>query len=192
MCGCITALCSLTTLALLFLSVHAVPAYKDKTVWRARIKRQATDGNGNANNQSQPIIFNHVYNINVPLDFLCSVDLDSKGSTESDKSGEEYEEQSMDSDNQVTFTHRINIPKAACSCPASAMLQQLASRIEMLEREVSLLRAQCSGACCEDNLVLGKFKIHVWFISFVFFLPECLAIFQLKREEIWRLFNFTL
>ncbi|KAK3545902.1 hypothetical protein QTP70_016587 [Hemibagrus guttatus] len=154
MCGSIKALCPLMSLALLFLCIHAVPAHKDKTVWTARIKRQATDANGNTNNQSQPMIFNHVYNINVPLESLCSVDLDSKGSTGSDKSGEEYEEESMDSDSQVTFTHRINIPKAACSCPASAMLQQLASRIEMLEREVSLLRTQCS-ACCGDNLVLA-------------------------------------
>lgn len=162
MCGSIKALCPLLSLALLFLSVHAVPARKDKTVWTARIKRQATDGNGNTNNQSQPMIFNHVYNINVPLESLCSVDLDSKGSTESDKSGEEYKEESMDSENQVTFTHRINIPKAACSCPASTMLQQLASRIEILEREVSLLRTQCSGACCGDNL--GESKKNVLFI----------------------------
>ncbi|XP_053483959.1 tenascin-R [Ictalurus furcatus] len=158
MCGSIMALCSLMSLALLFFSVNAVPAHKDKIVWTARIKRHATDGSGNNNSQSQPMIFNHVYNINVPLESLCSVDLDSKGSdiTGSDKSVDEYEEQSMDSDSQVTFTHRINIPKATCSCPASAMLQQLASRIEMLEREVSLLRAQCSGACCGDNLVLGR------------------------------------
>lgn len=169
MCGSIMALCSLMSLALLFFSVNAVPAQEDKIVWTARIKRHATDGSGNNNSQSQPMIFNHVYNINVPLESLCSVDLDSKGSdiTGSDKSVEEYEEQSMDSDSQVTFTHRINIPKATCSCPASAMLQQLASRIEMLEREVSLLRAQCSGACCGDNLVLGESMIHVLFISLI-------------------------
>lgn len=156
MCGSLMALCPLMNLALLFLSTNAVPANKDKIVWTARIKRQATDGSGNINNQSQPMIFNHVYNINVPLESLCSVDLDPNASTGSDKSGEEYDEKSMDSDSQVTFTHRINIPKAVCSCPASAMLQELANRIEMLEREVSLLRTQCSGACCGDNLVLGE------------------------------------
>lgn len=174
MCGSIKVLYPLMSLALLFLSIHAVPAHKDKTVWTARIKRQATDGNGNINNQSQPMIFNHVYNINVPLESLCSVDLDSKGSTGSDKSGEEYEEESVDSESQVTFTHRINIPKAACSCPASAMLQQLASRIEMLEREVSLLRTQCSGACCGDNLVLGESKING--LAFFVCLFVCLNI----------------
>lgn len=162
MCGSIMALMSLT---LLLLSVNSVPANKEKTLWTARIKRQAPDGSSNNNNQSQPMIFNHVYNINVPLESLCSVDLDSNGSTGSDKSGEEYEEHSMDSDSQVTFTHRINIPKAVCSCPASAMLQQLATRIEMLEREVSLLRAQCSGACCGDNLVLGESNSQEWFVS---------------------------
>ncbi|XP_046708280.1 tenascin-R isoform X2 [Silurus meridionalis] len=152
----IMALSSLVSLALLFLSVKAVPQRTDKTVWTARIKRQATDGSGNTNNQSQPMIFNHVYNIDVPLESLCLLDLDSQGFTESDKLGKEYEEQSMDSENQVTFTHRIYIPKTVCSCPASAMLQHLASRIEMLEREVSQLRAQCSGACCGDNLVLDR------------------------------------
>lgn len=161
--GSIMALYSLMSLALLFLSVNAVTAHKNKRVWTARIKRQATDGSGNTNNQSQPMIFNHVYNINVPLESLCSVDLGSKGSKGSDKSDEEYEEQSMDLDSQVTFTHRINIPKTVCSCPASAMLQQLVSRIEMLEREVSLLRAQCSGACCGENLVLGEFKRDILF-----------------------------
>ncbi|KAM9501333.1 tenascin-R [Clarias gariepinus] len=155
--GSTMALHSLMSLALLFLSVIGDPDQKDKIVWTARIKRQATDDSGNSNNnQSQPMIFNHVYNINVPLESLCTVDLDSKGSIESDQSGEEYKEQLMDSDSQVTFTHSINIPKAVCSCPASAMLQELASRIEMLEREVSLLKVQCSSACCGDNLVLGR------------------------------------
>lgn len=168
MCGSIMALCSLMSLTLQLHSVNAGPDHKDKIVWTARIKRQATESSVNSNNQSGPMTFNHVYNINVPLESLCSVDLDTKGFTGSDKLGEEYEEQSMDSDSQVTFTHRINIPKAASSCPASAMLKQLASRIEKLEREVSLLRAQCSGTCCGDNL--GESKIHVLFIYLIYFI----------------------
>lgn len=167
--GSIMALCSLMSLVLLLLSVNVVPAHEDKLVWKTRIKRQATDGSGNNNNQSQPMFFNHVYNINVPLDSLCTVDLDPKESRVSDKSDEEYEEQ-VDLDSQVTFTHRINIPKAVCSCPASVTLQQLASRIEMLEKEVSQLRAQCSGACCGDTLVLGESTIHVLFILCLFFI----------------------
>uniref|UniRef100_A0A3B5AFZ0 Tenascin R n=1 Tax=Stegastes partitus TaxID=144197 RepID=A0A3B5AFZ0_9TELE len=56
----------------------------------------------------------------------------------------------------VTFTHRINIPKAACGCPATITIQQLATRVEMLEREVSLLRAQCGSGCCGDSSAMGR------------------------------------
>uniref|UniRef100_A0A8D3DYW0 Tenascin R (restrictin, janusin) n=1 Tax=Scophthalmus maximus TaxID=52904 RepID=A0A8D3DYW0_SCOMX len=52
---------------------------------------------------------------------------------------------------QVTFTHRINIPKAACGCAVTTTIQQLATRVEMLEREVSLLRAQCGSGCCGES-----------------------------------------
>uniref|UniRef100_A0A9J8CPY9 Tenascin R (restrictin, janusin) n=2 Tax=Cyprinus carpio TaxID=7962 RepID=A0A9J8CPY9_CYPCA len=69
----------------------------------------------------------------------------------------------VDSDSQVTFTHRINIPKQACACPAAVAMEQLANRIEMLEREVSLLRAQCSSSCCGESSVMGQFD----------FVPQC-------------------
>uniref|UniRef100_A0A8C5BZT2 Tenascin-R n=1 Tax=Gadus morhua TaxID=8049 RepID=A0A8C5BZT2_GADMO len=68
----------------------------------------------------------------------------------------EYTEQTVDTDSQVTFTHRINIPKAACGCPSATTVQQLATRIEMLEREVSLLRAHCDSSCCGDNSATGR------------------------------------
>ncbi|KAK7159380.1 hypothetical protein R3I94_005646 [Phoxinus phoxinus] len=116
------------------------------------------------------MIFNHVYNINVPLESLCSVDLDTvpgpeinKGTTGSDKMPTEYTEETVDPDSQVTFTHRINIPKQACACPAAATMEQLANRIEMLEREVSLLRAQCSSSCCGESSVMGRLD----------FVPQC-------------------
>ncbi|KAK2900825.1 hypothetical protein Q8A67_008940 [Cirrhinus molitorella] len=114
------------------------------------------------------MIFNHVYNINVPLESLCSVDLDTvpgtnKGTAGSDKMPTEYTEETVDTDSQVTFTHRINIPKQACGCPAAAAVEQLASRIEMLEREVSLLRAQCSSSCCGESSVMGRLD----------FVPQC-------------------
>lgn len=115
------------------------------------------------------MVFNHVYNINVPLESLCSVDLESAAPPPSQASrgamssggGEdptEFTEQTVDTDSQVTFTHRINIPKQACACPAANTMQQLATRIEMLEREVSLLRVQCSsGNCgCEESSAMGK------------------------------------
>ncbi|KAI4886063.1 hypothetical protein NFI96_004972 [Prochilodus magdalenae] len=161
---------SLVGLALLLHAVHAVPAQDGNLVQTTRVRRQAPDGGGIQSNLTQPMIFNHVYNINVPLESLCSVDLDSgapessmKASTGDDKLPTEYTEQTVDSDSQVTFTHRINIPKQACACPASATLQQLASRIEMLEREVSLLRAQCSGGCCGESPVMGRLD----------FVPHC-------------------
>uniref|UniRef100_A0A452V3J6 Tenascin-R n=1 Tax=Ursus maritimus TaxID=29073 RepID=A0A452V3J6_URSMA len=57
-----------------------------------------------------------------------------------------------DHDSPVTFTHRINLPKKACPCAGSArVLQELLSRIEMLEREVSLLRDQCASNCCPER-----------------------------------------
>ncbi|XP_066537233.1 tenascin-R [Hoplias malabaricus] len=162
-------------LALLFLGVHGVPTQDGKLVRTTRLRRQAPDGL--QGNQTQPIIFNHVYNINVPLESLCSVDLDSGpesndgapsgsplgGPEEGVKTPGEYTEQTMDSESQMTFTHRINIPKQACSCPSPVTLQQLASRIELLEREVSLLRAQCSGGCCGESTATGRLD----------FVPQC-------------------
>uniref|UniRef100_A0A8C1L7V9 Tenascin R (restrictin, janusin) n=1 Tax=Cyprinus carpio TaxID=7962 RepID=A0A8C1L7V9_CYPCA len=122
-----------------------------------RVRRQVPEGGGPSSNQTQAMIFNHVYNINVPLESLCSVDLDTvpgpgtnRGTAGSDKMPTEYTEETVDSDSQVTFTHRINIPKQACACPAAAAMEQLANRVEMLEREVSLLRAQCSSSCRLD------------------------------------------
>uniref|UniRef100_A0A8C7I8W1 Tenascin R (restrictin, janusin) n=1 Tax=Oncorhynchus kisutch TaxID=8019 RepID=A0A8C7I8W1_ONCKI len=73
--------------------------------------------------------------------------------------------QTVDADSQVTFTHRINIPKQACACPTANIVQQLAIRIEMLEREVLLLRAQCSsGNCgCGESSAMGHLD----------FIPQC-------------------
>uniref|UniRef100_A0A8C4E4T2 Tenascin R (restrictin, janusin) n=1 Tax=Dicentrarchus labrax TaxID=13489 RepID=A0A8C4E4T2_DICLA len=108
--------------------------------------------------REQPVVFNHVYNINVPLESLCSVDLDASAPPNpGDGDGPtEYTEQTLDADSQVTFTHRINIPKAACGCPGITTIQQLATRVEMLEREVSLLRAQCGSGCCGESSAMGR------------------------------------
>uniref|UniRef100_A0A674CBA5 Tenascin R (restrictin, janusin) n=1 Tax=Salmo trutta TaxID=8032 RepID=A0A674CBA5_SALTR len=143
-------------LALLLLGSQAAPSLsgeEQKLVRTTRVRRQAPPGGPTSplNNQTikeQPMVFNHVYNINVPLESLCSVDLESAAPPPS-----QFTEQTVDTDSQVTFTHRINIPKQACACPAANAMQQLATRIEMLEREVSLLRVQCSsGNCgCEES-----------------------------------------
>uniref|UniRef100_A0A8C5HNA4 Tenascin-like n=1 Tax=Gouania willdenowi TaxID=441366 RepID=A0A8C5HNA4_GOUWI len=105
----------------------------------------------------QPVVFNHVYNINVPSTTLCSVDLESPGSTDlkhsipqMDMQNTEHMEHSVDGENQIVFTHRINIPKQACGCDHQPEMKDILSRLEMLEAELSSLREQCSSGsgCC--------------------------------------------
>lgn len=112
----------------------------------------------------QPVVFNHVYNINVPSTSLCSVDLDSPGGTEvkhkraSDIQSTEQLEQTLDGDNQIVFTHRINIPKQACGCDNHLPdIKDILNRLEMLESELSSLREQCSsGTACCGAPVMGR------------------------------------
>ncbi|XP_026005278.1 tenascin-R isoform X3 [Astatotilapia calliptera] len=163
-------------------AAHAAPSGDNRLVRTTRVRRQTPGGDlppsdlsANQTLREQPLVFNHVYNINVPLESLCSVDLDtsapsgpgdgsraelgSRPSVEGpvDPNGAtEYTEQTLDAESQVTFTHRINIPKAACGCPATATIQQLATRVEMLEREVSMLRAQCGSGCCGESSAIGR------------------------------------
>ncbi|KAK0132071.1 Tenascin [Merluccius polli] len=118
-------------------------------------------------NSDQPVVFNHVYNINVPAGSICSVDLESPGSTElepseaadtfaSSSQGLHTTEHTLDRENQIVFTHRINVPRQACGCADAgtglADLKALLNRLEMLEAEVSTLRDQCGGGaesgCC--------------------------------------------
>ena len=109
----------------------------------------------------QPVVFNHVYNINVPAGSVCGVDLDSPGSSALGPAeaaddpaaaapGLSTTEHTLDQENQIVFTHRINVPRQACGCAdagASGLpeLKALLSRLEMLEAEVSTLREQCGG-----------------------------------------------
>uniref|UniRef100_A0A3P8REW0 Zmp:0000000846 n=1 Tax=Astatotilapia calliptera TaxID=8154 RepID=A0A3P8REW0_ASTCA len=108
-----------------------------------------------------PLVFNHVYNINVPGSSLCSVDLDTTESTHLHpkdapvSSGHHMTEYTLDGENQIVFTHRINIPRQACGCTDHLPgLKALMSRLEMLEGEVSALRDQChsEGACCSAQV----------------------------------------
>ncbi|XP_034558802.1 tenascin-R [Notolabrus celidotus] len=163
-------------------AAHAAPSGDNKLVRTTRVRRQTSGEDqlpsaspANQTLREQPLVFNHVYNINVPFESLCSVDLDgsappdpgdgSRGELGSrppmegpmDPAGQtEYTEQTLDADSQMTFTHRINIPKAACGCPASTTIQQLATRVEMLEKEVSMLRAQCGSGCCGESSAMGR------------------------------------
>lgn len=108
-----------------------------------------------------PVVFNHVYNINVPASSLCAVNLDAPESTElrpketAVSSDQHTIEHTADGENQIVFTHRINIPRKACSCADDMPgLKDLLSRLEMLEGEVSALRDQCGGdaACCSAQV----------------------------------------
>ncbi|XP_068167658.1 tenascin isoform X2 [Antennarius striatus] len=106
----------------------------------------------------QPVVFNHVYNINVPSSSLCSVDVDLPGDTDlkqqsplTDLHNGEQTEHTEDRDNQIVFTHRISIPKQACGCSDQLPdMKNILNRLEMLESELSRLREQCStgGGCC--------------------------------------------
>ncbi|XP_029372059.1 tenascin-like isoform X2 [Echeneis naucrates] len=109
----------------------------------------------------QPVVFNHVYNINVPASSLCAVNLDAPESTQllpkdaPVASDRHVTEHTTDSENQIVFTHRINIPRRACSCTDDMPgLKDLLSRLEMLEGEVSALRNQCGGdgTCCSAQV----------------------------------------
>uniref|UniRef100_A0A672K027 Tenascin C n=1 Tax=Sinocyclocheilus grahami TaxID=75366 RepID=A0A672K027_SINGR len=111
----------------------------------------------------QPVVFNHVYNINVPSGSLCSVDLDSPGTTQlkpksANLPSDQHIGHTTDGENQIVFTHRINIPKQACSCDNHMPdLKNLLNRLEMLEAEVSSLREQCtSGTSCCGAQVTGE------------------------------------
>ncbi|XP_047197053.1 tenascin isoform X3 [Hippoglossus stenolepis] len=113
----------------------------------------------------QPVVFNHVYNINVPTTSLCSVDLDSPVGTElkqkpnpMDMQNTEHMEHTVDGDNQIVFTHRINIPKQACGCNNQLPdIKDILNRLEMLESELSSLREQCnSGTGCCGAQVAGE------------------------------------
>uniref|UniRef100_A0A1A8JWT4 Tenascin C n=1 Tax=Nothobranchius kuhntae TaxID=321403 RepID=A0A1A8JWT4_NOTKU len=110
-----------------------------------------------------PVVFSHVYTINVPTSSLCSVDLESPDSShlhpKDINSDHHVTEHTLDEDNQIVFTHRINIPRQACGCNDDlAVLKDLMSRLEMLEGEVSALRDQCSGGgvCCSPETT-GEF-----------------------------------
>uniref|UniRef100_A0A8K9XER9 Zmp:0000000846 n=1 Tax=Oncorhynchus mykiss TaxID=8022 RepID=A0A8K9XER9_ONCMY len=114
----------------------------------------------------QPVVFNHVYNINVPSGSLCSVDLDALGSTSLEPqdaappSSLRTTEHTLDGQNQIVFTHRINIPQQECACTDGLPdLKVLLSRLEMLEGEVSTLRDQCASGdagCCSVQPVTGE------------------------------------
>ncbi|XP_049977744.1 tenascin isoform X3 [Alexandromys fortis] len=104
--------------------------------------------------ENQPVVFNHVYNIKLPVGSQCSVDLESpngeKDLTPMPESSGSFQEHTVDGENQIVFTHRINIPRRACGCAAAPDVKELLSRLEELEMLVSSLREQCTmgTGCC--------------------------------------------
>ncbi|KAG8447666.1 hypothetical protein GDO86_014975 [Hymenochirus boettgeri] len=100
---------------------------------------------------NQPVVFNHVYNIKVPMGSLCSVDLDPTNTEQNEVKphiGKDYSEHTADGENQIVFTHRINIPRRACGCASIPDIKDLLSRLEELEGVVSSLKEQCNTGCC--------------------------------------------
>ncbi|XP_047555883.1 tenascin isoform X4 [Lutra lutra] len=104
--------------------------------------------------EQQPVVFNHIYNIKLPVGSQCSVDLES-ASGEKDlappsEPTESFQEHTVDGENQIVFTHRINIPRRACGCAAAPDVKELLNRLEELETLVSSLREQCTmgAGCC--------------------------------------------
>ncbi|XP_008334106.1 tenascin isoform X1 [Cynoglossus semilaevis] len=132
---------------------------------RETLSPKSTQENLTLPNPDQPVVFNHVYNINVPTTSLCSVDLDSPGTMDLkhntapiDMQNTEQMEHTMDGENQIVFTHRINIPKQACNCNNQLPdMKDILNRLEMLEAELSSLREQCSsGSGCCGAQVTGE------------------------------------
>ncbi|XP_056668003.1 tenascin isoform X3 [Monodelphis domestica] len=104
--------------------------------------------------ENQPVVFNHVYNIKMPMGSHCSVDLESasgdKELNPATELGEHFQEHTLNEENQIIFTHRINIPRRACGCAPAPDIKELLNRLEELEGLVSSLREQCSSGagCC--------------------------------------------
>ncbi|XP_068830450.1 tenascin isoform X2 [Capricornis sumatraensis] len=136
----------------LFLALLALPAEGGVLKKVIRHKRQS-GVNVTLPEENQPVVFNHVYNIKLPVGSQCSVGLES-ASGEKDlappsEPQESFQEHTVDGENQIVFTHRINIPRRACGCAAAPDVKELLSRLEELENLVSSLREQCtSGAGC--------------------------------------------
>uniref|UniRef100_A0A665UYC3 Tenascin C n=1 Tax=Echeneis naucrates TaxID=173247 RepID=A0A665UYC3_ECHNA len=135
---------------------------------REALTHKKTQENMTLPHPDQPVVFNHVYNINVPTTSLCSVDLESPGGTEPkhkspplDMQNSEHLEHTVDGENQIVFTHRINIPKQACGCDKQFPdIKDILNRLEMLESELSTLREQCgSGTGCCGAPVAGEVSI---------------------------------
>ncbi|XP_067416339.1 tenascin-X [Emydura macquarii macquarii] len=69
-------------------------------------------------------------------------------------------EHTLEGDEQVVFTHRINLPPQACSCEGgagadSSALREALSRLRALEAQVQALREQCGAGGCRHRGALA-------------------------------------
>ncbi|XP_048876821.1 tenascin-like isoform X2 [Brienomyrus brachyistius] len=124
-------------------------------MFRSRRGSAALPASGSGNishpDKAKPMVFNHIYSINVTAGALCAVDLQAPDGFELQPQATHISEHAVDGENQIVFTHRINIPRQVCKCVDSVPgLKELLSRLEVLEEEVSALRDQCAngGSCC--------------------------------------------
>lgn len=146
--GAVTPL--LAGLCLAFLTLTANGGVLKKVI---RHKRQS-GVNITLPEENQPVVFNHVYNIKLPVGAQCSVDLESASGEKElappPEPRESFQEHTLDKENQIVFTHRINIPRRACGCAAAPDVKELLGRLEELENLVSSLREQCTmgAGCC--------------------------------------------
>ncbi|XP_058528431.1 tenascin isoform X1 [Ochotona princeps] len=111
--------------------------------------------------ENHPVVFNHVYNIKLPMGSQCSVDLESasgeKDLAPAPEPSESFQEHTVNGENQIVFTHRINIPRRACGCAAAPDVKELLNRLEELESLVSSLREQCTmGVGCCPQAAEGR------------------------------------
>ncbi|OCT82784.1 hypothetical protein XELAEV_18025318mg [Xenopus laevis] len=122
-----------------------------------RLDIQADEG-GNmtdhgVDNKKQPMVFNHVYNFNVPMSFPCTFEPETP---EDGSWVTQQTENTADAGSQITFTHSIHVPQRLCQCYTTPhAVQHLLSRIEALEREVMLLRERCNDRACQDAEATG-------------------------------------
>ncbi|XP_071984701.1 tenascin-R isoform X2 [Engystomops pustulosus] len=101
----------------------------------------------------QPLVFNHVYNFNVPLGFPCTMEPEAPEET---SWVSQQTDNTPDAGSQITFTHSIRVPQRLCQCyTAPQSVQHLLNRIEALEREVMLLRERCNERGCQDAEATG-------------------------------------
>ncbi|XP_055994677.1 tenascin [Sorex fumeus] len=140
-------------LAGIFLALSTIPTEGGVLKRVIRHKRQS-GANVTLPEENQPLVFNHIYNIKLPMGTQCSVDLESpsgdKDVAPPPEPSESFQEHTVDGQNQIVFTHRINIPRRACGCASAPDIKELLNRLEELESVVSSLREQCNtgAGCC--------------------------------------------